>query len=59
MLLNSKQFHNFALLHLSVPLRYNSMYLISNLRLHFAYHNYIQPCRNSFGNFSPCVSAFT
>lgn len=42
----------------SMPFRYNSVYLISNLRLCFAYHNYIHPCRSLFGNFSPCVSAF-
>lgn len=42
----------------SMPFRYNSVYLISNLRFCFAYHNYIHPCRSLFGNFSPCVSAF-
>ena len=42
----------------SMPFRYNSVYLISNLRFCFAYHNYIHPCRSLFGNFSPCVSSF-
>lgn len=63
--INSFQFHNFALLHLSVPLRYitllrfaRSKSLPTILCLCFAYHNYNQPCRSLFCDFCPFETAF-
>lgn len=64
--INSFLFHNFALLHRSVPLRYITLLRFAEanhyptiLYLCFTYHNYNQPCRSLFRDFSPFETAFT